>query len=94
MNATLDSTFGLVADPCIDAGELHGLPAEHCFTLGYELATIDALLISGQPIAKPVHRANRHRIARFCDKAGRRCTFAPLTEAGSGWLWLDVPGEI
>jgi len=85
------SEFGLIKSFSIDNGELDGLSAQECFVLGYELAQVDQLLSSGQPIRQPVHADNQCRIESSCRDAGREYKLTwMLGDESESWMLLDV----
>ena len=88
------SEYGLIKSFGIDNGELDGLRPKDCFVLGYELALVDNLIVSGQQIHQPVHADNRDRIEASCRDAGRHFSLKWLEgDASESWLLLDVAPE-
>lgn len=83
--------FGMLKSFHIDNGELDGLRLNEAFTLGYELAMIDALIDLGVPFNRPVHSANRERIEESFAKAGRECELTWMhTDTSEEWMWLHA----
>lgn len=85
------SNFGLIKSFGIDDGQLDDISRQQCFVLGYELAQIDQLLESGEPIRRSVNAGNRERIEASCRDAERtfRINWLP-GDASESWLLLDV----
>ena len=85
--------FGMIKSFDIDHGELDGMTRQECFVLGYELASIDALLKGSRSISRPVHAANQERIKKSCHDASRTFLLIwPPDDCSEEWMQLDVPG--
>jgi hypothetical protein len=86
------SNFGLVRSFGIDSGELDDLRPQECFVLGYELALIDNLLKSDEPICRTVYAANAPRIEKSCADEGRPCRLTwQAVDPSETWMLLTVP---
>lgn len=85
------STFGLIKSFDIDHGELDDISKQESFVLGYELATIDALLKSTDEISQLVHAENQHRVRKSCLESKREFKLTWMAEDPSeSWLMLSV----
>jgi len=84
--------FGLVFSFGIDHGELDGESPQECFVLGYELASINAMLESPKPIvSQPVHARNKDRIEKRCIASGRQFSLGWFPDDPSeSWMLLNV----
>ena len=86
-----DAEFLPVRPFDIDQGQLDGMTKEQCFVLGYEVAMIDQLLDTGVAFEKPVHSANRDRIAAECQRRGRAFNIDWMEgDRSEDWQWLLV----
>jgi len=84
--------FGLVFSFSIDHGELDSESPQECFVLGYELATINAMLESSRPIVnQPVHAKNKERIEQRCIASGRQFSLGWFPDdLSESWMLLNV----
>lgn len=75
----------------IDGGELDGLTPQQCFTLGVEWQMVADAAERPEAFARPVHAANRDRLAKVLDRRGRvnRMTFM-RDDVSESWMWLAV----
>lgn len=83
--------FGLKIPFDIDHGELDELPRNECFVLGYEFATIMALL-EAKPAAdfvKLIHSRNRDRIVKQVRRLGWNYEFNFLHDDRSE-EWMEL----
>lgn len=83
--------FGLIKSFDIDCGQLDGFSPQQCFVLGYELALIDDLAKGTAPFNRPVHSANRERIEKSLNDAGRAYKLTWCEgDSSEEWMLLDV----
>jgi hypothetical protein len=90
----VDVSFGGVEPFGIDHGQLDGLSPQECFVLGVEWEMVRALAGAPEGFGRPVHAANRGRLAALLDRRGRAYRLTHMHDDPSeGWLWLEVVGE-
>lgn len=83
--------YGLIRPFDIDHGQIDELTRQQCFVLGYELAQIDYLLEKPEGFSRPLNADNRDRVARACEKAGRRYSLAWMAgDPSESWMQLEV----
>lgn len=83
--------YGLVESFGVDNGELDGLAAHECFTLGYELALVHADLDKPEAFTRTVRVENRERIERAAEKRNRRISLTYMhADASESWLHLQA----
>lgn len=86
-----DAEYSPVEPFGVDGGELDGLTPAECFTLGVEWQMVYALADEPEAFERPVHAANRDRLAAPLDRRGRRHTMTFMRDdVSESWLWLRV----
>lgn len=89
-----DAEFKPIHPFDIDHGELGDLSQQECFTLGYELAMVDALFQIGGHFERPIHAQNAERIRRQAERLGREIDLKWIQDDSSEtWMWLTVPAK-
>lgn len=90
----MDSKFSDVEPFGVDDGELDGLTPQQCFALGVEWQMVRRQADSPEPFERPVHSANRVRLAAVLDARGREYRMEFMADDRSeSWLWLSVAPE-
>lgn len=85
--------WGLVKSFNIDDGQLDEFQKHECFVLGYELATIDALLEKKEAFCRSVHAANQDRIRAACITAKKHFRLTWMDgDPSESWMCLEVAG--
>ena len=76
----MNREFGVIRDFAVDDGQLDGLDLKEAFVLGYELSTIDKMLLEFEHLGEVllVHSRNLERIKSYAEKLGKqlRVSFA------------------
>lgn len=83
--------FGLIKSFDIDDGQLDGMSPQQCFVLGYELATVDLMVMRLSTVSQTVHAANRERIEKACRNAGRNFRLTWMEgDVSEEWMVLTI----
>lgn len=86
-----DADFSPVEPFGIDANELDGLSHQECFTLGVEWQMVSAEADGDDGFERPVHAANKERLATLLTRRGRQFRMMHMhDDISESWLWLTV----
>lgn len=85
-----DAEWGLVEPFDVDNGQLDGLTAAECFTLGVEWQMFRAKLDEDGSFVDQVHTANADRLMAMARRRGKQVTRHWLHDDYADWCTLCV----